>query len=121
LITYHCGKCGRSVTHGRGYIHIDLQQIDSRTIARRAWEAKHPGLFTGSDLNEYPPAVLWEIHHRDCDPEPARYDYWIDTERADTHETLLSWTAHLLDKDWIIETDWAAFIYRHISPEAAAV
>ena len=38
--------------------------------------------------------------------------YWFDAYRCSTAFDLLGWTAHLLGKKWLEDTDWDEFIYR---------
>jgi hypothetical protein len=60
----------------------------------------------------YPAAVPWRIHHRRCDPSPGIDGYWFHANRCGTERHLLAWTAHLLEKDWLKDTDWSVFLYR---------
>ena len=61
-----------------------------------------------TELNTIPGPARWHVYHRRCDPQTAsQNDYWFDIERARTDRDLLAWTAHLLDKDWLRDTNWA--------------
>jgi predicted GIY-YIG superfamily endonuclease len=78
-------------------------------------------MYTGAELMELPDAARWRVHHADCDPDPDGQDYHFDVARADTHEKLLSWTAHLLEKTWIQDTNWSEFLYSKISKAAMSI
>jgi predicted GIY-YIG superfamily endonuclease len=75
-------------------------------------------IYSGAELLALPDAARWAVHHRDCDPVPDSVDYHFDVGRADTYEKLLSWTAHLLEKDWLTDTNWSEFLYSKLSREA---
>ena len=75
-----------------------------------------PGLMVikGSDLPDIGP-VRWETYHFDCDPDIDDNLYGVDVARCRTQGHLLSWTAHLMGKRWIRDTNWDAFIRAHLT------
>lgn len=78
-VTWTCHVCRRPIERASGHVAIDPDG------PRRHWRAYH---FT-------------------CDPQPESDDYSIPVERISTLRGVLGWTAHLMGKRWIAETDWA--------------
>ena len=83
-----CGRCGRRVDCGDGWIHVDPAE------AARA-QREESGV-----------TVCWQVHHRRCDPDPYDGGYWIDVENITSWAGLAHWTAHLMAKRWLEATDW---------------
>lgn len=121
-----CEVCGTPVANGKGYVCVDQAyamyaypklhkewkqaRIDDGSIKRfggmESW--------TGTALvGDSPEAAKWHIYHEKCDPSPDRYsDYWFGVERCRTYAELINWTAHLMDKNWLVNTDWSTFLQR---------
>ena len=124
-LRYVCQVCGGSVTGKSGYIHVSRSEALAHSTAwseykRRKREAGEV-IWNADELMDLPERARWMVHHRKCDPFPDDgQDYWFEVERADSHQKLLSWTAHLLDKEWIRDTNWSEFLYARISKEAQA-
>ncbi|BBX70093.1 hypothetical protein [Mycolicibacterium psychrotolerans] len=120
-LVHRCNVCTRTVADGTGYVHISHTEIYQHEQTRRDWRAQHAGdiYVSVADMPDDGP-VRWRTHHTDCDPDPGGDDYVIPVVRMRTREELLSWTAHLLDKRWLYQTDWSQFIYSKISREEAA-
>ncbi len=122
MLTWTCEKCGRPIADGAGY--LTLNEADAARFPEKlvAWQAQaianNPpllgvhGVIGGADLLDYPDPVHWEVLHAACDPNPDRGDYWIAVERIRTAASVLRWTAHLWDKDWLMHTDWDALLQR---------
>lgn len=122
-IAYHCCECRKLINAGDGYVHVSRQEAhDHRQYWRELRQRKRaemaakgaPGWmpigYSGSELVNGPPPARWVTHHRVCDPNPDSNDYWFDVARADTAAKLLDWSAHLLGKNWIQDTNWSDFI-----------
>lgn len=125
LISYRCRECKGLVTKSNGYIHVSLTEAERHREAWDQYRSERVGDFglvwtKLDDLEKLPEPAPWLVHHKNCDPNPGEYCYWFYVNRADTHEKLLSWTAHLLDKSWLQDTDWADFLYSLISESAKA-
>lgn len=109
-----CDACTKPIADGEGVIWIDYGQIDQHEKAVRAWrqeqkEKTPPGLLvtsTFSDIMKYPPAVRWNVHHAACDPDPDAGAYSIGVHQMRTWGDLVHWTAHLMEKSWLSNTDW---------------
>jgi hypothetical protein len=115
-ITWLCNVCGQPIKAKTGYLTADwgraLQQYwDAKKRDRQRWnETEARGerfvAFNVSELLDAPGPVSWQALHRDCDPDPERDDYWFGVERADTLAKVMNWTAHLMEKNWLPETNW---------------
>jgi predicted GIY-YIG superfamily endonuclease len=128
-IEYRCGACGQIISKDTGYVHVRSRDIARAKEARQdfnnAWHA-HPvsehgvRIVRDSALPRIKPA-RWLVHHEECDPDVDANRYRIEVERANTHERLVSWTAHLMSKAWLQHTDWAVFLRSTLSPQAQRV
>jgi hypothetical protein len=113
-LTLPCDICGQPVTGIDGYICVDKNAAHRCRAAIQEWKTRNPGpVISGTALLTYPDAAVWQIYHRACDPQrDSDNDYWFYVGRADTALDLLGWTAHLLGKTWLKDTDWSGFLYR---------
>ena len=117
-LVWLCDVCGQPVDNDKGYIHVDTARARQKgreyaELKKRVQQKCGSEGFTvwsGADLMDIPNPLRWEVHHRSCDPNIDRDDYWIDVSRARTHAHLLSWTAHLMHKRWAEWTAWDDFI-----------
>lgn len=82
-LTWTCTVCGNPIADGTGSIFIPYEEI--RGALRADCEPR------------------WITAHFDCDD---RDGYSIDVERIRTHEQALAWTAHLMGKRWVADTNW---------------
>jgi hypothetical protein len=63
-----------------------------------------------------PQPAEWAVHCDDCNPHRADDGtfcdgcYWFDARRCRTWEQAVNWTAHLLDKEWLLATNWGRFL-----------
>lgn len=119
-ICWYCQVCGGSIAADQGYLHVDTRRAQEVKRAHEAWEAdlrtrraSADGLlvYPVSEFMDLPNQAPWEVHHRSCDPEPNRDDYWISVERIDRYWKVLHWTAHMLGKGWFEHTSWADVCY----------
>ena len=116
LLVWTCEACGAPIADESGYIHVNRRAIDRVGLAHNEWEkanraAADPGkLVALGGLPALPGSAHWQAHHRACDPDPGADDYWFDVARARTHAELLTWTAHLMGKDWFEHTAWGSLI-----------
>lgn len=116
-LAWLCRACGRPIEDGTGYLHVDHLLVSQRESAREDWERKGRddfGLSFADFIRDVPDEVPWEAHHAACDPDPDSGDYWIEIHRVRTHGHLLNWTAHLMEKSWLMDTNWDELI-RHMS------
>lgn len=113
-LVHLCDACGEPVWPGRGYLHLSHAAADARRRADReqrriAQLRRMPGVIAPADVPEVPLA-RWQIHHRSCDPNPSRADYFVDVGRIGSHAALLDLTADLLPKRWLRDTAWPDFL-----------
>lgn len=111
LPPWKCAECGQTVRSDDGYLCVDQNAAlrehwaaQARKASRDSWER--------IDLSNLPDVIHWQVLHRACDPNVDRSDYWIAVERCATAWQLLDWTAHLMEKNWVHQTDWSALIRR---------
>jgi predicted GIY-YIG superfamily endonuclease len=118
-IEYRCDACKRPVIGNTGYVHIVSADIQH---CRKAWDefkrrktSETPdgayAIWGGAELAALPGPAPWRVHHLGCDPDPDGDDYYHEISEVNTYPKLLSFTAHLLGKDWLCDTNWSQFLY----------
>ena len=112
-----CDVCREPVEDDGGWVTISYAEISEhqrqdKLIEARAEERAGGGLKIYS-LADIQHSVRWHVYHRECDPDPDGPDYWIEISRIRTMPQLVHWTAHLLAKGWIHDTNWNSILYRH--------
>lgn len=128
-ITYRCAVCNTPVRPGTGHVGISNADLRRHREALAIWRLEVEAnqrtagglgvVISGAALLAFPDRAPWRVHHSACNPHPDDAGYEFDVGRASTHEQLLVWTAHLMEKNWVrAETDWAGFVRRHVSAEA---
>ena len=112
-LTLRCHVCDKPVTGKSGYVCVDKKAVYETQRLVEEWEARNPGpVISGSALLDYPSSTPWHIYHRTCDPRPdSDSDYWFWASQVRTAFDLLGWTAHLLGKEWLKDTNWSEFLY----------
>lgn len=116
-ITWLCEICGDPIADRSGYVGVSTQESLRYKREREQFEIDHPRIggmriLSGAALFEVPKPAHWQVIHRSCDPDPEGGGYWIEIERARTEKQLLNWTAHLMHKRWLTETDWYRLLER---------
>jgi hypothetical protein len=112
-LTWACISCDELVDDNSGYLHVNHTEINHVEREYEAFEKRSQGVISGeawTELFALPDPAPWEVHHASCDPRPESNDYWIGVERIRTQATLLSWTAHLMEKNWLRHTNWVDII-----------
>jgi hypothetical protein len=112
-LDWRCQACQQPIADGAGTLSIDYGDIGRVQEWQRAHYNPELGghVYTGADLLDGPEAH-WKVLHHACDPNPdGAGQYHFDVSTIRTLEQTLNWTAHLLDKDWLPDTDWAELIY----------
>ncbi len=116
-ITWPCEVCGKPIKDGAGYLTVSIRAMrvheDSwvqyrERLRQRREAAGNPALFA-EDLADMPRTqrAHWLAVHGECDPDPGSGGHQIEVERIRTAHHLLAWTAHLMGKRWLRDTDWA--------------
>jgi hypothetical protein len=114
-----CMRCKKSVgvTPDDGVVHVRYVDMQDYRDAMQIWKEKAgqeiPGLgvmYSGPELTEMPTPAGWRVHCTECSPDDCAGCYWFDAIRAGTPARLLRWTAHLMEKSWLTDTNWGEFI-----------
>jgi hypothetical protein len=111
-IVWFCQECRQPIRDDEGYVEVLFRDIQEYEARYAEWKAKKPNLIAvpATYYFDCPQQARWRIHHRACDPESEQDGYWFGVERIRTHAEVLSWTAHLMEKNWLKHTDWIALI-----------
>lgn len=120
-----CMRCRRDIgPKGAFYMPYKERQRQHEAQQRRQAFIDSKGtsglvFWTIGELREYGTVqARWQIHCLPCmspcydhpdDPDDTGCggSYWFDRDRAATWPAIASWTAHLMEKDWLADTDWA--------------
>lgn len=110
-----CDTCHKAIANGEGNLWIDDNDVRHAQRLHAAWDRAHTqydgdiaaGIAaTGADLLDLVADVPWQAHHNACDPQPHANAYAIAAAEIRTWGQLLDWTAHLMEKPWLVDTDW---------------
>lgn len=117
LLDYRCAIYGEFGRAEEMFIELSREEVDRHEREMKQWIQDHPpqatswGTIPASDLVSYPEPAHWQTMHTECDPHPESHGtYYIAGSAAATHEDLLYWTAHLMEKRWFMSTDWDVLI-----------
>ncbi|MEU3626780.1 hypothetical protein BS329_41605 [Amycolatopsis coloradensis] len=121
-----CFTCKTDVPDGGGVIHIqhgDVHRVEralAEQVEQRAAKVTAEGqsgrltFLTLADLMDQPDEARWQVHCDACNPHAengCEGCYWFGVERCRTWSQLIDWTAHLIEKEWVLNaTDWTQFI-----------
>jgi len=111
-----CQICGKAVSTSQGVLTIYKKELDQYTKRHQEWEEKHPFDDAGSrvlnvvEFRDLPHLVDWHWGHSGCLADGM---YWIEYNRFDTITKALSWTLHLMEKNWLGFTDWEGAVRAH--------
>lgn len=118
-IEYRCGVCREPVDDGEGSIWVSMAEVhrskeeaereivERRTTPTAEYVASR--LVSVADLPEDTRA-RWRVTHNACSEGDGTGEYWFDVGRARTWHELVDWSAHLLEKDWLVHTRWDGFL-----------
>ncbi|MCK9496146.1 MAG: GIY-YIG nuclease family protein [Dehalococcoidia bacterium] len=117
LLDYRCAICGEFGRAEEMFIELPRAEVDRHDAEMKEWEERYPPPTSSwspvpwERLANMPRPASWRTVHNECDPDPEGHSgYYIDGRNAATHEDLLYWTAHLMEKRWFAGTDWDVFI-----------
>jgi hypothetical protein len=121
-----CFTCQNDIPDGGGVIHVAHREVNQveraraaareQRAARAAAEGRPGGMetFTMADLLAEPEDARWQVHCDSCNPhqdDGCEGCYWFGVERCRTWSQLINWTAHLVEKGWVLAaTNWTEFI-----------
>jgi hypothetical protein len=121
-LEYMCDACGRSVGDADGWIGMFFADLRERRRLVQEWQLAHPGSahYIG-ELLSYPGQVPWRIFHDRCNPRSEESAYDIDVREVRTWRGLLRWTAQLIDKRWLSETNWGSVVRQAADPDGPRI
>lgn len=125
-LEWACEICGETIDDGDGYIELPRSERRRYTEQLKDWESDNPQPDVEptlceqlrniqTDWNRFvsmPAKAHWWAIHRTCDPNINSGGDWFDVATIRTHFDVLDWTAHLMSKNWINDTDWHRLIKR---------
>lgn len=111
-LEFICDLCGRPVENGCGSLYVSFGELHAHRHAMADWKSANE---PGAALNivamlHLPGPAPWRIHHDTCRPAEVGDGYHIDIERVRTWRDLVRWTAHLMEKNWLPDTDWRVLL-----------
>jgi hypothetical protein len=117
-VTWLCADCGDLIADGDGYLCLPFAEMRRYRSERKAWKELHPngttdelGFLDWKAFWSKPEEAAWNTWHLRCDPEPEASFYFIGVERIRTPWDVIHWTAHLLGKRWIDQTNWVDLLH----------
>ena len=123
-LVWVCEVCERPIADGKGAVFVrytdrrayregqaDLK-LKGREIGPDSTTGRSLVIFSAVDLMEAAPAAPWRTMHHKCDTTPGDCAYWFDVARIRTLLDVLSWTRHLMEKNWLGETAWGDLLGR---------
>jgi hypothetical protein len=98
-----CDGCGLVVEDGDGYLVVDVGATRDRRLLRM--NPDDPANDSHGPIKRLigPPRVLWQVTHSDCLPETG---YELEISQVRTLRQLVTFTAHLMEKQWLQDTNW---------------
>jgi len=96
-IVWTCGTCFRPVADATGYVGIWPGNIQTPDLWADGWQVEHYE-HTGSG----------DVLNLDLGGRVSEYQ--IEVERIRTPLQMLAWTAHLAEKRWVSDTNWAHLV-----------
>lgn len=114
-LEFLCDACGRPVEDGHGSLYVLFSELHKRRNAMSAWKAaSEPGTPRPAvslvEALQLPSPAPWHIHHDRCRPRHEGDGYHIDVERIRSWRDLVRWTAHLMEKNWLGDTNWQVLL-----------
>ncbi|MCW2898787.1 MAG: hypothetical protein JWO67_1052 [Streptosporangiaceae bacterium] len=109
-LDYVCDVCGRLVADNEGSLYVRDVDLQARRVDAGEWQCIHGGgPVSLAELFSHPAVAVWMIGHDRCRP-PESEGYHIAVEQVRTWRDLLRWTAHLMPKTWLPDTNWGSVI-----------
>jgi hypothetical protein len=105
-----CDICHKAVTIDTAGAWVNYGDISRREAAVEQWDRAHPELSTEFP-DGYPDALPWVWGHLSCGERDAN-DYWFEAAEMETPTDALSQTLHMIEKNWIEQTDWGTLVRR---------
>lgn len=117
-LTLICETCTFPIAPGDGSIYVRTGDITAYQKAAKTWEDAHPGdePFDINELADWPNPIRWRTGHDGCRDDRHEPCYDIDSGALRTWPHLARWTAHLMEKNWLGDSDWDDLL-REVSGE----
>ena len=114
-----CETCGSPIDRGKGSVYVREGDLRDHRAAMREWEESHAGgtALALSELLLLPDDIRWRTGHDACRTDRDEGCYEIDDERIASWTQLTWWTAHLMEKNWLADSDWDEFL-REVAGDA---
>lgn len=111
-LEFICDLCGWPVDNGHGSLYVSFAELREHRHAMAEWKkASGPGLaLSVAEILQLPGPVPWRIHHDSCRPAGNGDGYHIDVDHVRTWRALIKWTAHLMEKRWLPDTNWRVLL-----------
>ena len=110
-----CHTCKEEVSGDDGVVHVShtlVGECERRDRAAHAGGGSEVNLLAYFDENGRVVEAPWEVLCDKC--RPADHDcymcYWFEVGRIDNWAKLIDWTSHLMEKTWLVYTNWDKFI-----------
>ena len=111
-----CQVCGKQVYTKDGFLVVYEEEIIRFEDEQQKWDKEHPedvdGGYTisSADLMSMPDPAEWHWGHDRCLDNGS---YEIPYSRFNTTTKALSWTLHLMEKNWFNSTNWRRAVRAH--------
>lgn len=112
-----CDVCRRPVEAGRGFLRVTFAAMEAYRAQAAEWKRTHGDVSTVGEVLSYPEEARWSPFHTGCDPAKGLSAYQIDAGELETWRGLTRWTALLMAKQWLPETDWGHLLEETVSGE----
>jgi hypothetical protein len=105
-----CDVCGQAVRLSEGMLGVDKAELERFETKNAKWEQEHPGdIIKYEEIMTSPESVKWHWGHVRCIPDTM---YEIEANSFGTVSKALGWTLHLMEKDWVSNTNWNETVRR---------
>jgi hypothetical protein len=146
-LEWTCATCGSAIADGQGYltvsqtdiaVHADHRIERDRHAFREAehawqrdgaregeWHLLPRGVSVG-EVWSWPEPAHWRAVHESeqCDPryvEGESVDYCVPVKEVRTWPSLIEWTAQLMEKTWLQDTNWDGFLRATLQRQRARI
>ena len=108
-LTLICETCLFPIARGKGSVYVRTGDLRDYREAMHEWREAHPD-GSAVDLielvDDFPEDIHWRTGHDACRDDHDEGCYEIDDELIASWGALAHWTAHLMSKNWLGDSDW---------------
>ena len=119
-LTYTCEVCGQDIADDTGGIAVSYTDIHEKQTAQEAFDEKyalvgsdgksHGVMIHGAAWDELPEWAHWWTIHWACKKVRNPYEFGVEDLR--TFQQVVARVAHVLEKNWIQDTDLSPWLYK---------